>query len=116
MPEWNGDWSTGMFRKAAENLPSADEIQREIEPTVAANTEPGRNFSATLATQLHSFLVQWVAAANPGDTVRGNSAQLGATANPEATCICPRFSDLPEGTIIADLTCPIHGVDGTDPG
>lgn len=31
-------------------------------------------------------------------------------------CICPRFSDLPEGTIIADLTCPIHGVEGTDPG
>jgi hypothetical protein len=34
----------------------------------------------------------------------------------EPECICPRFRDLPEGTIIADLTCPVHGVDGTDPG
>ncbi len=31
-------------------------------------------------------------------------------------CICPRFSDLASGTIIADLTCPVHGVDDTDPG
>ena len=34
----------------------------------------------------------------------------------EPACICPRFSDLAEGTIIADLTCPVHGVNGTDPG
>ena len=31
-------------------------------------------------------------------------------------CTCPRFRDLPAGTIIADLTCPVHGVNGTDPG
>jgi hypothetical protein len=30
-------------------------------------------------------------------------------------CICPRFSDT-GGFRIADLCCPVHGVDGTDPG
>lgn len=30
-------------------------------------------------------------------------------------CICPRFTDT-GGFRIADLTCPIHGVGGTDPG
>ena len=30
-------------------------------------------------------------------------------------CNCPRFSDT-GGFRIADLTCPIHGVNGTDPG
>ena len=38
------------------------------------------------------------------------------TPQEEPACICPRFSDLAEGTIIADLTCPVHGVNGTDPG
>jgi hypothetical protein len=30
-------------------------------------------------------------------------------------CICPRFRDIAP-TLIADLTCPVHGIDGTDPG
>jgi len=30
-------------------------------------------------------------------------------------CICPRFSDVAPN-LIADLTCPVHGIDGTDPG
>lgn len=30
-------------------------------------------------------------------------------------CICPEFNDT-DGFRIADLTCPVHGVDGTDPG
>ncbi len=30
-------------------------------------------------------------------------------------CICTRFSDT-GGFRIADLACPIHGVNGTDPG
>jgi hypothetical protein len=30
-------------------------------------------------------------------------------------CICPRFRDT-GGVRIADLCCPVHGVDGTDPG
>jgi hypothetical protein len=34
---------------------------------------------------------------------------------PTGTCICPRFKDT-GGFRIADLACPVHGVDGTDPG
>jgi hypothetical protein len=30
-------------------------------------------------------------------------------------CICPRFDDIAPD-LIADLTCPVHGVNGTDPG
>lgn len=30
-------------------------------------------------------------------------------------CICPRFRDIAP-SLIADLTCPVHGVNGTDPG
>ena len=30
-------------------------------------------------------------------------------------CICPRFKDIAPD-LIADLTCPVHGVGGTDPG
>lgn len=30
-------------------------------------------------------------------------------------CICPRFTDT-GGFRIADLACPVHGVDGTEPG
>lgn len=30
-------------------------------------------------------------------------------------CICAKFKDT-DGYQIADLACPIHGVDGTDPG
>jgi hypothetical protein len=30
-------------------------------------------------------------------------------------CICPMFTDIGEARI-ADLTCPVHGVDGTEPG
>lgn len=30
-------------------------------------------------------------------------------------CICPRFQDIAPN-LIADLTCPIHGINGTDPG
>jgi hypothetical protein len=30
-------------------------------------------------------------------------------------CTCPRFNDT-GGFRIADLACPVHGVDGTDPG
>lgn len=30
-------------------------------------------------------------------------------------CICIRFRDT-GGYRIADLTCPVHGIDGTDPG
>jgi hypothetical protein len=33
----------------------------------------------------------------------------------ETKCICAKFSDT-GGARIADLTCPIHGVNGTDPG
>ena len=33
----------------------------------------------------------------------------------EPSCTCPRFSDT-GGYRIADLTCPTHGVGGTDPG
>lgn len=37
------------------------------------------------------------------------------TAPPIVSCICPRFRDT-GGFRIADLTCPIHGVNGSDPG
>lgn len=30
-------------------------------------------------------------------------------------CICPQFTDIGERRI-ADLTCPVHGVDGAEPG
>jgi hypothetical protein len=30
-------------------------------------------------------------------------------------CICPRFKDVAPN-LVADLTCPIHGVQGSDPG
>lgn len=30
-------------------------------------------------------------------------------------CNCPMFTDIGEARI-ADLTCPVHGVEGTDPG
>jgi hypothetical protein len=30
-------------------------------------------------------------------------------------CICPHFRDT-DGYRIADLTCPVHGLEGTDPG
>lgn len=30
-------------------------------------------------------------------------------------CICPRFKDIAP-QLIADLTCPVHGVNGTNPG
>lgn len=30
-------------------------------------------------------------------------------------CICPRFRDIAP-SLIADLTCPVHGINGTDPG
>lgn len=33
----------------------------------------------------------------------------------EEGCICPQFSDIGERRI-ADLTCPVHGSEGTDPG
>jgi len=35
--------------------------------------------------------------------------------DPPSDCICPRFRDT-GGFRIADLTCPVHGVNGTDPG
>lgn len=38
-----------------------------------------------------------------------------AVSSTEPTCICKRFRDT-GGYRIADLTCPIHGVEGTDPG
>ena len=34
---------------------------------------------------------------------------------PKALCICPHFRDT-GGFRIADLTCPVHGVNGTEPG
>ena len=34
---------------------------------------------------------------------------------PPSDCICPRFGDT-GGYRIADLMCPVHGIDGTDPG
>jgi hypothetical protein len=30
-------------------------------------------------------------------------------------CICPRFTDIAP-SLVADLACPIHGVNGTEPG
>lgn len=33
----------------------------------------------------------------------------------EEDCTCPQFSDIGEARL-ADLTCPVHGIDGTDPG
>lgn len=41
----------------------------------------------------------------------------GPAADPATTdtCICPRFKDT-GGYRIADLQCPIHGVDGSNPG
>ena len=47
---------------------------------------------------------------------RAALAAAGETAPSEPECICPHFSDLAEGTIIADLTCPVYGVEGTNPG
>jgi len=41
--------------------------------------------------------------------------EMQAVPVPEAQCICPRFRDT-GGFRIADLTCPIHGLNGTDPG
>lgn len=32
-----------------------------------------------------------------------------------AGCICPRFNDITP-SLIADLTCPVHGVKGKSPG
>jgi hypothetical protein len=41
---------------------------------------------------------------------------VGEVATPPTTkCICPKFVDT-GGFGIADLCCPIHGVDGSDPG
>ena len=43
-----------------------------------------------------------------------NLAEYGENVE-EPSCNCPRFSDT-GGYRIADLTCPTHGVGGTDPG
>ena len=40
-------------------------------------------------------------------------ASAGQTIPP--ACTCPRFTDT-GGFRIADLCCPVHGTDGTDPG
>ena len=64
--------------------------------------------------------VSFIPAARVEDYKRRLALVLAAAGSPtgEETprCICPRFGDLAEGTIVADLTCPIHGVNGTDPG
>lgn len=38
-----------------------------------------------------------------------------AVAEQPESCICPVFTDT-GGYRIADLTCPVHGINGTDPG
>jgi hypothetical protein len=55
--------------------------------------------------------------------MRGQLEQLGfpfdtgalAAAEREPNCICPHFTDT-GGFRIADLTCPVHGPSGTNPG
>jgi hypothetical protein len=52
------------------------------------------------------------------DAVCGSSDEPFASAPvpaPRLECVCPRFRDT-GGYRIADLTCPIHGVNGTEPG
>lgn len=39
----------------------------------------------------------------------------GESAAEQGACNCPRFTDT-GGFRIADLTCPVHGVNGTEPG
>lgn len=51
----------------------------------------------------------------PPDAVPGTFVAPTPENVEEPTCNCPRFSDT-GGFRIADLTCPIHGVNGTDPG
>lgn len=40
---------------------------------------------------------------------------LEAAQDGESKCICVRFADT-GGFRVADLRCPVHGVDGTNPG
>lgn len=47
--------------------------------------------------------------------MKGRFPKREGEATVELACICPRFSDT-GGFRIADLGCPVHGVDGTDPG
>jgi hypothetical protein len=46
---------------------------------------------------------------------RREDDQRALTEGVEDICNCPRFADT-GGFRIADLTCPIHGIDGTEPG
>ena len=59
---------------------------------------------------LVSRLREMVVAATQGEEVTDDPRFI----RPEG-CICPMFTDIGEYRI-ADLTCPIHGVDGTEPG
>lgn len=56
-----GEAQAEAFARAVRLLPGVLDIQAAMEEIVEANTEPGRNFSPTLASNLHAFLVQWVA-------------------------------------------------------
>lgn len=40
---------------------------------------------------------------------------MGVETDESKACICPRFGDT-GGFRIADLGCPTHGVDGSNPG
>lgn len=47
---------------------------------------------------------------------KAEAEELADGATPAGpACICPKFSDI-GGYRIADLCCPVHGVDGSDPG
>jgi hypothetical protein len=46
--------------------------------------------------------------------VREHAGQLAAKASAPKACICPRFPDT-GGCRVGDLTCPVHGVNGTEP-
>lgn len=54
--------------------------------------------------------LQEVVVATPSSETQENPRFI----RPEG-CICPQFTDIGDYRI-ADLTCPVHGVDGTDPG
>ena len=51
-----------------------------------------------------------VVVATPSNETQENPRYI----RPEG-CICIQFTDIGEARI-ADLTCPVHGVEGTDPG
>jgi hypothetical protein len=50
-----------------------------------------------------------------GAVLREIAGDVAGAATAASRCVCPRFGDT-GGFRIADLCCPVHGTNGTDPG